>query len=194
MEHTIVRRRVVTAAVWAAPVIATSTAAPAFAASTAVFGVNFDGGGGANGYTNSVYLNLGVAQGYTAPFTLSEPLVVTVDVISINEDATRERLFTAGSSYGNLQRGEYNAQTRTTTFVWTLPAGQRIPTVSTATNVPDILFSFGTGFTLSGGRITNKVVVRSVTGGTITQPSALPIDSSVVRDINQSAVSPDGIY
>lgn len=187
------RRRLVTAAAWAAPVIAVSSSAPAYAASGAVFGVNFDGGGGANGFVNSVYLNLGVAQGYLAPFTLRQPLVIIVDVVGLNPDATNERSFTAGSSYGTLQRGNYNPDTRTTTFVWTLPAGERIPGAGTTTNVPDILFSFRDGFTFRG-RITNKIVVRGVTGGAITQPTGLPVDSSVVRDINGRAASPDGIY
>ena len=39
------------------------------------------------------------------------------------------------------------------------------------------------------------LAVRSVTGGRITEAlSNLPIDSSVVKDYDRRAVSPDGIY
>ena len=65
------------------------------------------------------------------------------------------------------------------------------PLATGGTSLPDILFSFGDG--LSGTkRITNKIVVTSITGGATTQ--TLPLDSSVVKDKNQGAVSPDGIY
>lgn len=192
-ERGVDRRRVVTAAAWATPVILVGSAAPAFAASPPQLGVNFDGGGGVNGLVNSVYLNLGVATGISAPVTLSQPVVVTIDVVGLNTQATSERSFSASSSYGSVQRNTYNSTTRTTTIVWTIPAGESLPTVGTSTNVPDLLFSFRDGG-IGSRQITNKIVVRSVTGGFITQPSAPPVDSSVVRDVNQSAISPDGIY
>ncbi|WP_460476801.1 hypothetical protein [Brachybacterium huguangmaarense] len=56
----------------------------------------------------------------------------------------------------------------------------------TSNSIPDILFSFGDG--LAGGqRITNKIVVTSISGGRM---NGLPVDSSVATDV--SGVSPDG--
>lgn len=186
------RRRVMTAAAWAAPVIMVGTAAPAFAASPPPLGVNFDGQGGANGWLNTMYFNLGVASGYPAPYTLTQPLVITLDVVGLLAGAP-ERSFSATSSDGSIQRSAYNATTRTTTITWTVPSGSTLPVEGTSTANRDILFTFNDGWS-SAGRITNKVVVRSITGGVITRPSSLPIDSSVVRDINQSRASADGIY
>lgn len=165
-------------------------AAPAMAVSKNPFDVQFDGGGGGNGYLNSVYLNLGVAVGAPAPSTLEKPLVITVDVVGLNPNTTRERSFSAGSSDGTVGR-TYDAATRTTTLTWTIPLGCRVPTIGSGAANPDILFSFGDG--LAGGqRITNKIVVRSISGGQFAKP--LPIDSSVQGDVNQRATSPDGIY
>ena len=57
--------------------------------------------------------------------------------------------------------------------------------------MPDILFSFGDG--LAGvNRITNKIVVTAVNGASLSQ--TLPVDSSVLKDKNKRAISPDGIY
>lgn len=187
------RRRLMTAAAWVAPVIMVGTAAPAFAASTPPLGVNFDGGSGANGLYNTMYFNLGVASGCPAPYTLTQDLVITLDVVGLLTDATRERSFTATSSDGRVQRSSYNATTRTTTITWTVPAGSVLPVEGNATTNRDLLFVFQDGLS-TAGRITNKVVVRSITGGVIASPSSVPIDSSVVGDYNQSRVSPDGIY
>lgn len=189
------RRRLLKGVTWAAPTVVAATAAPAYAASQndIAFGVLFDGGGGSNGFQNSMYLNFGVVSGGAAPFTLKEPIVLTIDVVGLNPNTTAERSFSAGTSYGTVSRAPYSTTTRTTTITWTLPAGMTIPALSTASNVPDALFSFRDG--LAGTqRISNKVVVRSISGARLTQPSSVPVDSSVVKDVDRNAVSPDGIY
>ena len=188
------RRSVIKAAAWSTPVVVVGAPAAAHAASPPGFAVEFDGGGGSNGYLNSVYLNLGTVTGSsTSDFTLTAPLVITIAVIGLNPNTTTERSFAPSSSHGTVVRGAYVTATRTTPVTWTLPAGEVIPLLGSGTRNPDLLFSFGGG--LSGGvRITNKIVITGVAGGGITSPSAPPIDSSVVRDKNQGAVSPDGIY
>lgn len=203
------RRHLLRRASWAAPALAVSVAAPAVAASPhdIAYGINFDGGGGSNGFFNSAYLNLGWATG-TQPagtvLTLAEPLVVTIDVVGLNTAAPDERSMEFGSSDGAIVRRTYHQATRTTTLVWTIPVGRRIPVNGTATANPDVLFTFrdGASSTSAAGRITDKIVVRSVAGGRITEalttngavPADLPIDSSVVKDCKRGAVSPDGIY
>lgn len=187
----ITRRQTLAGAAWSAPLIIVSATVPAYAASNeAVFGFNFDGGGGANGFQNSTYLNFGTTNGTT--YTLQSPVTVTVNVVGLLTNATAERSFSAGSSNGSISRQTYNSSTRTTTITWTIPAGTVIPPLATGgTALPDILFSFRDG--LSGaGRITNKIVVTSVQNARLSQ--TLPLDSSVVKDKNQGAVSPDGIY
>lgn len=196
------RRALLRTAAWTAPIVAASVAVPAYALSQQDerFGILFDGGSNSNGFLGNSYLDFGVATGSTAPYTLTSPIVITFSVVGLLTTATAERDYTAGSSYGTLSRGAYNSTTRTTVFTWTLPAGTSIPRVGTGTNVPDVLFSWRDG--LQGlSRVTNKVVVTSITGGVITQvnsstsaTSQLPADSSVAKDNNQSAVSPDGIY
>lgn len=173
--------------------MAVASAAPAMAATppTQRFGVAFDGGGGANGLLNSMYMNLYSTTGQS--ITLTEPVTLTVDVVGLTGSGTAERSFTGDSSNGSVVRSSYNRATRTTRFTWTLPRGTVVPTTKVATANPDILFSFGDGGD-SGGRITNKVVVRTIAGGRITAPSGLPLDSTVVKDYDQKAASPDGIY
>lgn len=187
------RRTVLHAAAWATPTIAVAAAAPAMAATpeNQRFGVVFDGGGGGNGILNSTYLNLYSTTGLS--ITLTEPVTITVDVVGVTGSGTAERSFTAGSSNGAIVRRTYDQTTRTTRIIWTLPVGTVVPTSQVATANPDILFSFGDGGHI-GGRIRNKIVVRSIAGGRITAPSGLPIDSSVVGDYDQGAPSPDGIY
>ncbi|MDV3294801.1 MAG: hypothetical protein LOY01_03155 [Brachybacterium paraconglomeratum] len=203
------RRHLLRGANWAAPALAVSVAAPAVAASPhdIAYGINFDGGGAANGYFNSAYLNLGWATG-TQPagtvLTLTEPLVLIIDVVGLNTAARDERSMEFGSSDGAIVRRTYNQATRTTTLVWTIPVGRRIPVNGTAPANPDVLFTFrdGASSTSGAGRITDKIVVRSVTGCRITEalstngpiPANLPIGSSVVKDYDRRAVSPDGIY
>ncbi|WP_126855761.1 hypothetical protein [Kocuria sp. HSID16901] len=197
MEHTGLRRRsIIKGGAWSAPVIVATAAMPAQAASPTNpdLGVLFDGGGGADGYLNSVYVDLGVPATGT-PMTLQAPLVMTLNVEGLLTAATDERAFTVSASLGSVSRGAYNVSTRTTTITWTLPAGTKLPKVSTASGVPDILFTFQDGESkTTTGRIKNKIVITSVTGGTIVTPSSTPIDSSVVRDVNQGAASPNGIY
>ncbi|WP_144795279.1 hypothetical protein [Kocuria palustris] len=188
------RRTVLTAAAWSTPVIALAAQAPAMALSPAStrLGVVFDGGGGSNGYFNSAYLNLRSATG--APLTLAAPVTLTIDVVGLNPKANDERSMTFGSSNGTIGPRTYNRATHTTTFTWTVPAGTVVPTARRNSSNPDILFTFrdGASNTAGAGRITNKIVVRSITGGTLVEPSGPPIDSSVVHD--ESGVSPDGIY
>lgn len=174
------------------PVIVAVAPVPAYAASPTNpdLGVLFDGGGGSNGYLNSVYVDLGVPT-TGSPVTLQAPLIITLNVVGLLAGATDERAFTVSASLGSVSRGAYNASTRTTTITWTLPAGTNLPKVSTATGVPDMLFSFQDGAS-SKGRITNKIVITSTTGGTIVSPGSVPLDSTVVKDV--SGVSPDGIY
>lgn len=200
------RRHLLRGASWAAPALAVSVAAPAVAASPhdVAYGINFDGGGGANGWFNSMYLNLGTVTG-TSPVTLTSPLTVTIDVIGLNSAAREERSMTFGSSHGAVTKQPYNPDTRTTTVTWTIPAGARVPVNGTDPANPDLLFTFRDGAS-KDGRITNKVVIRSITGGRLTEvlhkdgsmigsvPANLPIDSSVVKDYDRRAVSPDGIY
>lgn len=187
------RRTVLNAAAWSVPVVMVASPAPAMAATPPEqqFGVVFDGGGGTNGLLNSTYLNLYSTTGKS--ITLTQPVTLTVDVVGLTGSGTAERSFSASSSNGTTTRSAYNSTTRTTRLTWTLPVGTVVPTTKVATANPDILFSFGDGGH-SGGRITNKIVVRSISGGRITAPSGLPIDSTVVKDYDQKAASPDGIY
>ncbi|WP_369067134.1 hypothetical protein [Kocuria carniphila] len=187
------RRTLLKAAAWTTPVIVAASAAPAYAASppNQQFGVVFDGGSGANGFYNTTYLNLRAAA-TVGEFRSTAPIYVTVDVIGLNTNATRERSFSAGSSDGSIERSSYDAATRTTRLVWTIPAGTLFPAANTAATVPDIYFIFNDGGL--SNRITNKNVVRSISGGRIVQPTSLPIDSSVVKDFNSGNASPDGIY
>lgn len=174
------------------PVVASAAAVPAVAASPTNpdLAVLFDGGGGANGYLNATYFNLGVPA-INSPMTLQATVTVVINVVGLLETATDERSFSVGSSYGTVSRGSCNSATRTTAITWTLPAGTRIPKIGTGTNVPDVLFTFGGGAS-GAGRITNKLVVVSVSGGTIVSPQTVPVDSTIVKDV--SGVSPDGIY
>ena len=183
------RRQTLTGAAWSVPVVIASAAVPAYAAS-GIFAVNFDGGGGANGWQNSVYLNFGTSNGSTQ--TLTKPVTLTINVIGLNTNTTTQRSFIIGSSNGTLGTRTYTAATRTTTFTWTIPAGTSIPPLATGGNaLPDILCSFGDG--LAGvNRITNKIVVTAVSGASLSQ--TLPVDSSVLKDKNKRAISPDGIY
>ena len=188
------RRTLLKAAAWSAPVIVAASAAPAFAASppNQQFGVVFDGQGGANGYFNTTYLNLRAADSVGA-FRSTAPVYVTVDVVGLLTNTTSERSFSANTSTGSIQRSSYNATTRTTQLVWTIPAGTYFPAENTTAAVPDILFVFGDGLT-GQGRITNRVVVTGISGGRIVQPGSLPLDSSVVKDFVASRASADGIY
>lgn len=155
------------------------------------FDIVFDGGGGANGFLNSVYLNLRYAGSPGSSFTLTQDLILSFDVVGLNTAATGERGYTVSTSYGTRSRGAYDSTTRTTSFTWTLRAGTQVPSSYNASNNPDVLFSFGDGL-VGGHRVTNKIVVTGIAGARLARP--VPIDSSVVRDYNQNAVSPDGIY
>lgn len=190
--HRLSRRSLIRAAAWSAPVIAVAAPAPAMAASppNQQFGIVFDGGGGSSGFFNSMYLNLRTIASVGA-ITLTAPLSLTIDVVGLNKEATDERSFTATTSHGSIERSAYNPSTFTTRLVWTVPAGESVPTDRTGSRNPDILFTFRDGAS-SNGRITNKVVVRSIAGGRIVEPTAPPIDSSVVRD--EGGISSDGIY
>ncbi len=77
-----------------------------------------------------------------------------------------------------------------------ISAGTRVTSESRSSRNPRILFTFRDGAlsTSGAGRITNKVVIRSIAGGRIVEPGSLPLESSVVKDYNQRATSPDGIY
>lgn len=188
------RRSIVKGALWVAPAITVVAPAPAYAASLSTpLGIQFDGGGGANGYLQDSYLNLGLAPFATKDSdTLTEYLVVTFDVVGLSGPASNERSMTVSSSYGTLDRKPYNSATRTTSFTWTLPPGTVFPKVGLSTSVPDVLFLWRDGAT-GIGRITNKIVVTGVKNGYIQQPSAPPIDSSKIGDVRPS-ISPDGIY
>ncbi|EYT49542.1 hypothetical protein [Brachybacterium muris] len=177
---------------WATPTAVVSTVVPAYAMSQhdVRFDVNFDGGSGANGFYNTTYLNLGIAPGGTAPFVLTQDLVISVEVVGLNPDSSRERSFSAGSSDGTIVRGTYNPATRTIPLTWTIRAGRSIPRAGIATSNPDIYFIFNDGGL--SNRITNKIVITSITGGSTSR--ALPIDSSVIKDYRSGNVSPDGIY
>lgn len=187
----ITRRNAAKGLAWSVPVISIVAAAPAFAASTSgTLIYRFDGGGGANGYPLTAYLNIRSTTGQT--IVLAEPMVLTIDVVGLNLNTTEERSFTPVTSYGTISGRTYNPATRTTTFTWTVSAGTSISPLGTSGSYPDLRFSFGSGLTAGGvnGRITNKIVVRSITG--YPTPPLTPIDSSVVKDIG--GVSPDGIY
>lgn len=189
------RRTLLKAAAWTTPVIVAASAAPAYAASppNQQFGVVFDGTIlGANGYFSTMYLNLRAADS-VGEFRSTAPVSVTIDVVGLLPNARNERTFTASSSDGSIQRSPYDASTQTTRLVWTIPSGTLFPAANTSSAVPDILFNFGGGAS-PDGRITNKVVVRSIACGRIVQPTSTPVDSSVVRDFVQSRPSPDGIY
>lgn len=179
------RRALLRGAACSMPTVAVAAVAPAYAASTFRYAVAFGGGGG-NGLLNSVYLNFGAAPN-TGAITLDQAIRVTIRVVGLNPNTTTERSFTPSSSDSTIGTRSYNAATRTTTFTWTVPRGTVVPVVGAEPANSDILFSFGDG--LAGGqRITNKIVVTSISGGRM---NGLPVDSSVVKDV--SGVSPDGI-
>lgn len=189
------RRSVGKGVAWALPAVMIGAPAPAMAASqpSTKFAVAFDGGSGANGFLQSVYLNFGLAPGEQAPFTLTSPVTVHFNVVGLLAGTTDQRDFSASTSDGTLSRGTYDATTKSTPFTWIIPAGFSITTIGTDSSLPDVLFSFRDGLT-GAGRLTDKIVVTSVTGANVTSPSAPPVDSSVVKDYNKSGVSPDGIY
>lgn len=198
MEHrSIGRRKFAKGAAWSAPAIIATAAVPAYAASPTNpnLGVLFDGGGGANGAYNTVTVNLGLAtSSTTSTLTLQTPIVVTFNIVGLLPAATDERSFYAVTSFGSKTRSSYNVATHTTTMVWTIPTGTVTPKLARGSDVPNILFTFNDGdSSTTDGRITNKIVITSVTGGTIVQPNAVPVDSSIVKDY-APGVSPDGIY
>ncbi|MCT1366509.1 hypothetical protein [uncultured Kocuria sp.] len=195
MEHTqLSRRDIAKGAAWSAPLVAATAAIPAYAASPTNpdLAVLFDGGGGSDGYFNSAYLNLGVPASDT-PITTQAPITMVIDVVGLNPNATDERSMTFGSSFGSVSRSSYNSSTFTTTITWTIPENTQLPVAKRGSGAVNVLFTFRDGAS-SKGRITNKIIIRSVSGGTIVSPQTVPIDSSVVRDANQGAVSPNGIY
>lgn len=192
------RRTVLRAAAWATPAIAIATAAPAMAVSPEQVQVLFDGGGGSNSYFNTAYVNLLPPGGVGSPtITTTHTLVFTIDIIGLNTLANDERSMGFAAHRGStFQRAAYNATTRTTRIIWTVPAGSTINGTARGaekTNL-EITFRDGASSTSGAGRITNKIVVRSVTGGTVVGPNQLPADSSVIKDYYRGAVSPDGIY
>ncbi|WP_030014089.1 MULTISPECIES: hypothetical protein [Micrococcales] len=198
MEHrSIGRRKFATAAAWSAPTIIATAAVPAYAASPTNpdLGVLFDGGGGANGAYNTVTVNLGLATSSTvSSMTLQAPMVVTIDIVGLLSAATDERSFRVVTSYGSITRGAYNASTHRTTLTWTIPNGTVTPKLARGSSIPNFLLTFNDGASATtSGRITNKIVITSVTGGTIVEPNAVPVDSSIVKDYT-SGISPDGIY
>lgn len=184
------RRTVLQAAAWATPTIAVAAAAPAMAATpeNQRFAVEFDNVLGFNGYVQASYLNVGMISS-VGETVLSQPITIRFDVVGLMETATNPRDFSASSSFGTLTRGSYNQATQTIPFTWTIPAGQRVNVIGESARVPDVLFSWRDG-AHNGGRITNKIVVRSMEGGRIVQPDSPPIDSSVVGD----RTGRDGIY
>lgn len=188
------RRTVLKAAAWTTPVVAFAAQAPAVAASPAnqIFGILFDGGSNIDGRLGNSYLNFGTTNS-VGTITLTQPVVIRFDVVGLLAGSTAVRDFTAGASTGQLSRGAYVASTQTVPFTWTLPVGTVIPPVGPGTSVPDVLFSWRDGGQ-SGQLLTNKIVVRSISGGRIVSPGTLPLDSTVVKDYNQRAPSPNGIY
>lgn len=184
------RRTVLKAAAWTTPTIAVAAAAPAMAATpkNQRFAVEFDNASGVNGYLQASYLNVGMIPS-VGEIALTQPITIRFDVVGLMPTATNPRDFSASTSFGDLARGSYNRSTQTIPFTWTIPAGTQVNTIGQSARVPDVLFSWRDG-AHNGGRITNKIVVRSITGGMIVQPKAPPIDSSVVHD----RTGRDGIY
>ncbi|MDO4917944.1 hypothetical protein [Kocuria sp.] len=189
------RRTLLKGAAWSVPVIAMAADAPAYAASNeAQLGAVFDGGSGANGYLNSTYLNIGLARdGNLTSYTLVTDITVYVSVVGLLGATRDERSFGASTSNGTLTRGTYNADTRTTPFVWVIPAGTALVKASDASSLPDIFFRFQDGLT-GAGRLTNKIVITGILNGRLSDPSTPPVDSSVVKDYKSGNASPDGIY
>lgn len=190
----VTRRRLGKATMWTLPTIVAAGAVPAYAATpdSPTFGFQFDGGTFANGIPKLVFLNFGVAPGAAAPYTSASTITVTFDVVGLNmTDGAPERSMTITSSHGDITRGSYDSATRTTTFTWAIPAGTNFPTVSTSLGVPDVSLAFGDGFSFRG-RVTNKIVVTSVSGAIVSSPGPLPLDSTIVKDL--SGPSGDGIY
>lgn len=189
----ITRRKILAGAAWSAPIVVASATVPAYAASNeAYFGFFFDGGGGANSYYNTMTLNFGTTTG--SSYTLTVPTIVTIDVVGLNKNATDERSQRVAitSSFGSVSRGAYDPATFTTRYTWTMPVGTVVSPLARGSN--NILFTFNDGNSkVPGERITNKVVISTVSAGTrMTQP--IPLDSSAVGDYNKGATSPDGIY
>lgn len=184
------RRKVLTTVAWSTPAIAFAAAAPAMAASPAnqQFAVEFSNIAGSNGYLEQSFMNLGTTAS-VGTITLTQPITIRFDVVGLLPEATAVRDFDAITSYGTLTEGSFDVRTQTVPFTWTIPAGTRISPLSSSSNVADVSFNWRDGAS-SAGRITNKVVVRSISGGRIATPSTLPIDSSVIGDRNGR----DGIY
>lgn len=189
------RRTALQAVAWGVPTIAVAGQAPAMAVSpnSQRVGILFDGGGGSNGWVNTVYVNLMAPDGQA--YTTTAPMTFIIDVVGLNEKAQDERSFDLNARQGtSVQRGSYNPATRTTRLTWTVPAGSRVTPEQLGGAKTNLAIEFldGASSTRGAGRITNKVVVRSVTGGVIVSPTSPPIDSSIVRDVR--GISPDGIY
>lgn len=190
----ITRRRLGKAAMWSVPTIAAAGFVPAYAATpdSPTFGIQFDGGTWPNGAAKLAYLNFGVAPGAPAPYTSASTITVTFDIVGLNlTSGAPERFMVITSSHGDITRSPYDSATRTTTISWAIPAGTEFPTVSTSLRVPDVSLAFGEGASLKG-RVTNKIVVRSVFGAVVSSPGPLPLDSTIVKDL--SGPSDDGIY
>lgn len=191
------RRKVLAAVAWSTPVIAFATAAPAMAASPPdqVFGISFDGGAGGNGAFNTTYVILYSARGGTV--TLTAPLRITVDIVGLNPAAQDERSSsdTLTTAFGSVTRLPYDPATRTTRLLWDVRVGTAVTAAKQGSDAVSLYIRFldGSSATPDAGRITNKIVVTGITGGSITQPNKLPVDSSVIGDV-RNTISPDGIY
>lgn len=203
------RRALLRGAAWSLPTMAVASVAPAFADSTNRFALDFDGGAGSDGYYNTVTIRFGSADG--TPITLSQDLTISFDVVGLNTAALDERSHRFaqptyggnGARVGSVTRGAYNATTRVTPYTWVIPAGTTVGDMAVARNRVETLFTFndGSSGTSGAGRITNKFVFRSLVGtpgnpdaGSFSRPNPLPIDSSVVGDVNKGTISPNGIY
>lgn len=126
------RRRFITATAWTAPALVVVTATPTLAMSTRGFSVLFNQAlAGSDGFVQQSYLNLGMQPG-TSAFTLPASMTVYFQVVGLNTRTVDERSFTASSSDGTVTKLAYDPTTRTTRFSWVIPAGTRIPSLSTS--------------------------------------------------------------
>jgi len=198
------RRRFITTTAWTVPALVVVTATPALAMSARGISVLFNQPvAGSDGYLQQSYLNLGMQPG-TSAYTLPASMTVYFQVVGLNTRTVDERSFTASSSDGTVRKLAYDPTIRTTRFSWVIPAGTRIPSLSTTnpgdSAYPDVAFYWRDGLT-SNGRITSKVVVTGISGPTSSLPltgygnrqagpASAPIDSAVVGDLSTG----NGIY
>lgn len=184
MTHNISRRSLAKGAAWAAPAVAATTAIPAYAASLTCptetieaidtaftsfkqtypcsdydLELNIYSMGNFNGFVSETYLNVKNNSSCDAVFTATNPLVLKIEVVDLNDtncSTTGRSITRAVTSWGNVQNQGYDAATKTRTYIWTFVG--TIPTEANGDNEADMVIAFGDGI-CGLQRITSKIVI-----------------------------------